>query len=90
MDTTLPRYCRSPFEIADVLGTMEHLGDRPSSEAAPMWQFSAFHTLSGSVQRRALSMADSAAAASLAVNQDLADHGIHSAALRRLWAEKQW
>ncbi|OHT78140.1 hypothetical protein BKG69_15960 [Mycobacteroides chelonae] len=90
LDTTLPRYCRSPFEIADVLGTMEHLGDRPPSEAAPMWQFSAFHTLSGSVQRRALSMADSAAAASLAVNKDLVDHGIHSPALRRLWAEKQW
>lgn len=86
----LPRYCETPFDVVDVLNTMDSLSARPATEPAPMWEFSGFHTLSTSGQRRALAMAETAAAASLAANQDLIDHNILSPALRRLWSEKRW
>ena len=89
-DLTLPRYCRSPFDIAEVLAAVGTIGDRPSAEAAPEYMFGAFHELSPGNQRRALSQAARSNVDKLIELDCYIDYGVKSKALVRLWREKRW
>jgi len=86
----LPRYCNTPFDIASVLDSVETIGDRPSTEAAPMWQFGASHQLSPSNQRRALSMSTTTSIEETLQVDCFVESGLTSKALLRLWRQKRW
>lgn len=86
----LPRYCHTPFDVASVLESVETIGDRPPTEAAPMWQFGATHQLSPSNQRRALSMSATVSIDATLQVDCFVESGLTSRALLRLWRQKRW
>jgi hypothetical protein len=86
----LPRYCRSPFDIAEVLAAVNTIGDRPTTEAAPEWLFGAVHELSAGNQRRALSQSVRSSVDNLTKLDCFVDCGVKSKALVRLWRDKRW
>lgn len=87
---TLPRYCRSPFDIAEVLAAVDTIGDRPTTEPAPECLFGAVHDLSASNQRRALNKSARSSIENLTKLDCYIDYGVKSKALMRLWLDKRW
>jgi HNH endonuclease len=89
-DLMLPRYCRSPFDIAEVLSAVDTIGDRPRTEPAPECFFGAVHGLSIGNQRRALSRSLSCSVDELLRLDCYIDYGVTSKALVLLWRRKRW
>lgn len=87
---TLPRFCRSPFDISRVLCTVDEVGARPTTEPAPEYLFGASHQLSLTNQRRALRQSERLNVANLLATADFVEIGIISPALLRLWTSKHW
>jgi hypothetical protein len=87
---TLPRYCHSPFDIADVLSVVDQIGARPDTDPAPEYLFGASHRLSPTNQRRALRQSERLNVTNLLSIADFVENGITSPALLRLWHVKRW
>jgi hypothetical protein len=86
----LPRYCRSPFDIAEVLAAVETIGDRPTTNPAPECMFGAVHELSANNQRRALGQSARSSIDKLTQLDCYIDNGVKSKALVRLWRDQRW
>lgn len=89
-DMTLPRYCRSPFDISQVLCSVDRIGAQPTTEPAPEYLFGASHRLSLTTQRRALRQSERLSVANMLALADFVDNDITSQALLRLWTSKHW
>lgn len=89
-EMTLPRYCHSPFDIIQVLCSVDKIGARPTTEPAPEYLFGASHQLSLTNQRRALRQSERLGVANMLAIADFVENGITSPALLSLWSSKHW
>jgi 5-methylcytosine-specific restriction endonuclease McrA len=89
-EMTLPRYCHSPFDIIDVLSSVDEFGARPTTDPAPEYIFGASHRLSPTNQRRALRQSERLSVTNMLAIADFVENGITSPALLRLWNIKHW